>query len=88
MTSRVLRPLSLKPYDSDKRFIKGELGAHEIKLVFLEDDYNPDGLSIMATFKTPDSKGYRVFAHTEKFPLRNNWMARAVANLRFARERA
>jgi hypothetical protein len=84
--SRLARPLSLKPYESDRRFIKNELNAQEIGLVWLEDDQNPTGLSILATFH--DGKAYHVFAHTEKFPLRPNWMARAVANLRFSRERA
>ena len=87
MTNRVIRPLSLKPYESDRRFIKNELGAQEIGLIWMEDEYNPTGLSIQATFYNED-KSYRIFAHTEKFPLRPNWMARAVANLRFSRERA
>jgi hypothetical protein len=80
--SRLARPLSLKPYESDRRFIKNELGADDILLAFLEDEYHPDALSIMAVFEK------RMFTHTEKFPLRPNWMARAVANLRFSRERA
>jgi hypothetical protein len=80
--TKLARPLSLKPYESDKKFMKAELGAEEIGFVFLEDEYDPVALGITATF------GKQVFAHTEKFPLRDNWMARAVANLRFSRERA
>jgi hypothetical protein len=84
--NRVARPLSLKPYESDRRFIANELGAILVELVFLEDDYHPDALSVMAEFK--DGKANVRFVHTEPFPLRPNWMARSVANLRFARERA
>jgi hypothetical protein len=80
--SKLARPLSLKPYESDRRFIKNELNADDIILAFLEDEYDPEAISIMAVF---DKK---LFAHTEKFPLRPNWMARAVANLRFSKERA
>jgi hypothetical protein len=80
--SKLARPLSLKPYESDRRFMRGELGADKIELTFLEDEYDPEALVVTASF------GRQIFAHTEKFPLRSNWMARAVANLRFSKERA
>jgi hypothetical protein len=80
------RPISLKPYDSDKRYIKNELNAQAVFLVWLENDEDPEFLSVMADFRVAD-KSVR-FVHTEKYPLREDWAERTVSNLMRERERA
>lgn len=84
MTSAVA--LSLKPYEADRRYIKNELNAQGVYFVFLEDDINPEALSVMADFR--DGKINRRFVHTERFPLREEWADLTIANILRERERA
>ena len=77
---------SLTLFRAPAQRIRNRIGARAVTVVFLEDDNDPEAISIMAEFKTP--KGTRLYGHVERLPLRDDWMNRTIQNLLRERERA